>query len=146
MGRIIPYIMENKKCLKPPTSKISWNNTILRSTSSEQVLRLPADTIWADNLAPALLSELKNNTQLSESLLIRYVYIYICIRCVLHWHIESYWPALFLSHALIPAKQCKTHFSWPANQSRRLTKHLRRRNEKPGRRDGGPASIKIWKQ
>ena len=21
MGRIIPYIMENKKCLKPPTSK-----------------------------------------------------------------------------------------------------------------------------
>jgi hypothetical protein len=22
MGRIIPYIMENKKCLKPPTSYI----------------------------------------------------------------------------------------------------------------------------
>ena len=22
MGRIIPYIMENKKCLKPPTSKV----------------------------------------------------------------------------------------------------------------------------
>jgi len=24
MGRIIPYIMENKKCLKPPTSNSSW--------------------------------------------------------------------------------------------------------------------------
>ena len=84
----IPYIMENKKCLKPPTSKISWNNTILRSTSSEQVLRLPADTIWADNLAPALLSELKNNTQLSESLLYKvcmYIYMYKVCSALTYW-------------------------------------------------------------
>ena len=26
MGRIIPYIMENKKCLKPPTSRICGHN------------------------------------------------------------------------------------------------------------------------
>ena len=25
MGRIIPYIMENKKCSKPPTSHTIWD-------------------------------------------------------------------------------------------------------------------------
>ena len=27
MGRIIPYIMENKKCLKPPTSNNNNNSS-----------------------------------------------------------------------------------------------------------------------
>jgi hypothetical protein len=35
MGRIIPYIMENKKCLKPPTSiyirfrEPNWENDVI---------------------------------------------------------------------------------------------------------------------
>ena len=37
MGRIIPYIMENKKCLKPPPSSIVW---LLRTCYYEKAILL----------------------------------------------------------------------------------------------------------
>ena len=42
MGRIIPYIMENKTCSKPPTSAISSSKIPLKSTPVDLLATLPA--------------------------------------------------------------------------------------------------------
>ena len=68
MGRIIPYIMENKKCSKPPTSKIlvapkdiSWF-----MESSTWIPRLPRDIICTSSSLLAMAALLSHRKMLSR--------------------------------------------------------------------------------
>ena len=47
MGRIIPYIMENKKCLKPPTS-LSFNGRMHQTSILLADKKYPANKSFFD--------------------------------------------------------------------------------------------------
>jgi hypothetical protein len=46
MGRIIPYIMENKKCPKPPTSDVVEYDAIFRICSALEMVSQVSQSQW----------------------------------------------------------------------------------------------------
>ena len=68
MGRIIPYIMENQKCPKPPTSKIlvSPKDIFRFMESSTWIPRLPRDIICTSSSLLAMAALLSHRKMLSR--------------------------------------------------------------------------------